>query len=108
MAGWTDIGDARLLAPGEHRVVELPGYSVLVVNLQGEYYAVENICPHDGGALGGGQIEGDTVTCPRHGACFSLKNGEVLAPPAFEDLLCFRVRVESGRLLLADEPEEGF
>ncbi|GGC05957.1 hypothetical protein GCM10011352_35210 [Marinobacterium zhoushanense] len=108
MDGWQDIGDANLLAPGEHQVVELPGYSVLVVNLQGEYYAVENICPHDGGELGEGLIEQDTVTCPRHGACFSLKNGEVLAPPAFEDLRCFQVRLDAGRLLLAEQPEEGW
>lgn len=102
---WQDLGEARTLAPGEHRVAELPDYSVLVVNVDGSFHAVENLCTHDGGELGGGLIEGDRVTCPRHGACFCLKTGQVLKPPAFEDLLCFEVRIDGGRLLVATQPK---
>lgn len=106
MAGWQEIGDTGSAEPGEHLVIELPDYSVLLVNLDGHYYAVENICPHDGGKLDGGLIANQTVTCPRHGACFCLKTGKVLKAPAFEDLLCFEVRVEHGRLQLADQPKD--
>lgn len=102
---WHDLGPAAALAPGEHRVVRLPDYSVLVVNLEGDFYAVENLCTHDRGELGGGLIADGRVTCPRHGACFDLRTGAVLKPPAFEDLQCFEVRVEAGRLQLAEQPK---
>lgn len=106
MSGWRDIGKAHELERGEHWVVDLPDHQVLVVNVGGHYYAVENLCTHDRGELGGGMIEDDRVICPRHGACFSLRTGEVLEPPAFEDLLTFPVKVESGRLLLSEQPDE--
>jgi len=128
MAHWCDI--ATGLEPGEHTVIELNEFSVLLVNIDGCYYAVENICPHDGGELDGGTFSSTTdnmnhnttdkktnskanntancatVTCPRHGACFSLKTGKVLKPPAFEDIDCFAVRIQDGQLQIYDEPTE--
>ncbi|GGK53984.1 Rieske (2Fe-2S) protein [Amphritea balenae] len=132
MAHWHDVATA--LESGEHRVIELNEFSVLLVNIDGCYYAVENICPHDGGELDGGTFssttgnipgsstnishgnstndtandtaDNPTVTCPRHGACFNLKTGKVLKPPAFEDIDCFAVRIQDGRLQIYDEPTE--
>ncbi len=103
MAKWHDISPA--LAVGEHRVIELGDYSVLLVNLAGSLYAVENMCPHDGGELDGGLFEDECVTCPRHGARFCLKTGRVLKPPAFEDIASFAVRVHQGRLQVCDQPQ---
>ena len=117
MAQWCDVKVE--LKPGEHTVIELDEFSVLLVNIDGRFYAVENICPHDGGELDGGTIEDGTidngtvdnqssdnatVTCPRHGACFSLKTGKVLKPPAFEDIGSFAVRIHDGQLQIYDEP----
>lgn len=104
MAHWHDVNVN--LAPGEHTVLTLGDFSILLVNADGHFYAVENICPHDGGELDGGAIEDTTVTCPRHGACFSLKNGAVLKPPAFEDIGSFAVRSHDGRLQIYDEPKK--
>ena len=103
MAQWREVAPALL--PGERRVIELDDYSVLLVNLAGRLYAVENTCPHDGGELDGGTIEAETVTCPRHGARFCLKTGRVLKPPAFEDIACFEVRIHQGQQQLYDEPK---
>ncbi|MEH6824598.1 MAG: Rieske 2Fe-2S domain-containing protein [Motiliproteus sp.] len=104
MAQWHDINLPRALEPGEYRAVTLDAWDLLLVNLKGSYYAVENVCPHDGGELSGGTIEADTVICPRHGSSFCLKTGRVLKPPAFEDLACFVVRVNEGKLQVYDEP----
>ena len=104
MAQWQDVDTA--LEPGEHRVIELTHYSVLLVNLAGRFYAVENRCSHDDGELDGGVIDAETVTCPRHGACFCLKTGRVLKPPAFDDIACFAVRIQDGRVQVYDEPNE--
>lgn len=120
MTHWRNV--ATRLEPGEHTVIELNEFSVLLVNIDGRYYAVENICPHDGGELDGGTFENETsnatnnpdshtagvatVTCPRHGACFSLKTGKVLKPPAFEDIGSFAVRIHDGQLQIYDEPTE--
>ncbi len=66
-------------------------------------YAIENICPHDGGILTGGTVEGDVVICPRHGARFCIRTGKVLAPPAYEDVVVFPVRIQAGVAQVRDE-----
>jgi 3-phenylpropionate/trans-cinnamate dioxygenase ferredoxin subunit len=96
MARWIDVAPAGELAPGAHRVVDADGVQVAVFNVNGELLAVEDLCTHDGGDLAGGTLEGDVVVCPRHGAKFCLRTGAVLAPPAYEDIATFPVRVEGG------------
>jgi 3-phenylpropionate/trans-cinnamate dioxygenase ferredoxin subunit len=73
-----------------------------VFNLGGSYYAIENVCTHDGGILTGGDIDGDVIACPRHGARFCIRTGEVLSPPAYEDVATFPVRVDGGRVQVRD------
>jgi 3-phenylpropionate/trans-cinnamate dioxygenase ferredoxin component len=102
MSGWVDVAPASELEPGAWRCVDVDGSQVAVFNLGGEYYAIEDVCTHDGGILTGGTVEGDVITCPRHGARFSIRTGEVLAPPAYEDVPTFPVRVESGRVQVRD------
>lgn len=82
MSDWIDVAPADELPPGSHRAVDVDGAQVASFNLDGNYYAVEDVCTHDGGTLTGGAIEGDQLICPRHGARFSIKTGAVLAPPA--------------------------
>lgn len=80
----------------------MDGTLVAVFNLDGEYYAIEDVCTHDGGILTGGTLEGEQIVCPRHGARFSIKTGEVLAPPAYEDIATFPLRVEGGMIQVRD------
>lgn len=82
MSDWITVAQAGELAPGSHRVVDVDGASVVVFNLGGDYYAIEDVCTHDGGELAGGIVDGDQIECPRHGARFCIKTGAVLAPPA--------------------------
>ncbi len=76
---------------------------VAVFNLDGELHAIEDICTHDGGELASGVVDGDAIVCPRHGARFSIRTGEVLAPPAYEPVAVFPVRIEKGRVQVRDD-----
>ncbi len=98
MGIWLDVARTDELPPGERRLVDLDGVAVVVFNLDGEYFAIKDECTHDGGDLAGGQLEGDVIICPRHGARFSVRTGEVLGPPAYEDVHTFEVRVEDGKV----------
>lgn len=85
------------------RRVDAHGDDVLVVNLDGEYFAVDNVCSHDYAELSEGEIEGDEVVCPLHGARFDLRTGEVTAPPAYEALRTYATRVNGGVVEVAQE-----
>jgi 3-phenylpropionate/trans-cinnamate dioxygenase ferredoxin subunit len=103
VSDWITACRADDLQPGTHRVVDLDGAQVAVFNLDGQYYAIEDVCTHDGGILTGGSIEGDQIVCPRHGARFCIRTGEALAPPAFEPTAVFSVRVDNGEIQVRDE-----
>ena len=82
------------LAPGSGKVVEAEGETLALFNVEGTLYAIGNTCPHRGGPLGEGSLQGNTVTCPWHGAQFDVKTGEVLGPPAATGVKSYPVRVE--------------
>ena len=100
---WIPVISAASLPPGDYAQTELDGVIVAVFNIDGKYYAVEDICTHDGGGLAGGKIEGYCVVCPRHGAKFSLQTGEALTPPAYEPVRTYRTRVHDGMIEVTDE-----
>ena len=103
MSDWITVCRVEGLLPGTHRVVDVDGAQVAVFNLDGQYYAIEDVCTHDGGILTGGPIEGDQIVCPRHGARFCIRTGEALAPPAFEATAVFPVRIDDGEIQVRDE-----
>jgi 3-phenylpropionate/trans-cinnamate dioxygenase ferredoxin subunit len=98
MASWLDVASTEELAPGSRRVIDMDGVAVAVFNLGGEYFAIQDICPHDGGELANGELEGEVIICPRHGARFSIRTGAVLGPPAYEDVRSYPVRIDNGRV----------
>jgi 3-phenylpropionate/trans-cinnamate dioxygenase ferredoxin component len=103
MSDWVTVAKVGELAPGSHRVVDVDGASVAVFNVGGEFFAIEDVCTHDGGQLTGGIVEGDQVVCPRHGARFSIKTGDALTAPAYEPTAKFPVRVENGVIQVRDD-----
>ncbi|MEW6038843.1 MAG: non-heme iron oxygenase ferredoxin subunit [Pseudomonadota bacterium] len=102
MNDWIDVAPADCVPEGGHVVSDLDGIPVAVFNLDGEFYAIEDACTHDGAEIASGLLEGGEIVCPRHGARFCLKTGKVLSPPAYEDLTCFPVRVEDGMIQIRD------
>src|ERR1019366_1302723 len=95
---WIDAGPTAALADGQ--AISIPvGRRVIAVARSGaEYFAIEDICTHDGAELVGGEIEGDQIICPRHGARFCLRTGEALTPPAYEPIRVFETKTVNGRL----------
>ena len=103
MSDWVAAAREGELAPGQWRVVDVDGTSVVLFNLNGEYYAIEDVCTHDGGRLTGGHVEGDQIVCPRHGARFCIRTGAALTAPAYEPTAKFLVRIENGEVQVRDD-----
>ena len=102
MNEWITVVRVEGLAPGERRVVSMDDTQIVVFNQDGQYYAIENVCTHDGGHLTGGTVEGDYIVCPRHGARFCLRTGAALSAPAYEPINTFPVRIENGMVQVRD------
>ena len=96
MSEWINVASTDQFGPGTWHNVDIDDVLVAVFNLNGEFYAIEDICTHDGGTLTGGELEGNEIVCPRHGARFNIPTGEALTAPAYEDLNTFPVRVHEG------------
>lgn len=103
MNDWIYVGTRSELLPGEFKVVWDGDTAIAVYNIDGDLYAIEDVCTHDGGELAGGPLHGFEVECPRHGARFDLRNGEVTCPPAYEPVACFPVREEHGGIWTKDD-----
>ena len=73
---------------------------IAVYRLEDGYYAIEDVCTHDGGPLAEGEIDGDQVICPRHGARFSIRTGAALTFPAITPVEQYPVRVEGDELFV--------
>lgn len=79
--------------PGTTRRVVVEGCELLLCNVGGKIFGIEDVCTHDGGPLDQGTLEGECIVCPRHGATFDVKTGEALTLPAVIGLLTFDVTV---------------
>ena len=95
---WIPVAAAEAIPPGDYATVEVDGAFVAVFNVGGEFYAIDDVCTHDGGGLAGGALEGYQVICPRHGARFCLRTGAALSPPAYEPVRSYPTRVVDGRV----------
>ena len=101
MSNWLDVIAESALAVGEHIVIDADGVDVAVFRLDDGFYAIEDVCSHDGTEIASGALEGDEIVCPRHGARFCVKTGAVKCAPAYEDIAAYPVRVVDGRVQLA-------
>ena len=90
------------LADGAMVVGQVDGEAVLLARFGGEHFAIGATCTHYGGPLGEGLLVGETVRCPWHHACFSLRSGEALAAPALTGVSCWRVERQDGRVFVRD------
>lgn len=95
---WIPVAPQTSVPPGDYAQVEVDGAIVAVFNVEGEYYAIEDVCTHDGGGLAGGAVEDRQVICPRHGARFCLRTGAALTPPAYEPVRTFATRIHDGMI----------
>lgn len=90
------VCSAEDLPPGERLFIEFGDTPIVIFNIAGDYYAIVDVCTHDDGPLGEGEIEDHEIVCPRHGARFDVRTGEVLALPAVKGVPSFPIRVNEG------------
>ena len=95
----TDIPD-----PGK-QVFELAGRFVVVFRVQGQFYALEDACSHDGNPLGDGLLQGFEIVCPRHGARFDIRTGQALSMPAVRPTPAYDVELRNGQVFVSTEPK---
>jgi nitrite reductase/ring-hydroxylating ferredoxin subunit len=94
MPEFKKVATADEIPAGRAKLVEVNGKEIAIFNVDGSYHAIDNTCTHLGGPLCEGEIDGDEVTCPWHGAVFDITSGHVLGPPAPESVARYNVRVE--------------
>lgn len=105
MSQWFEAARIGEIANRGCKVVTLNGSDVAVFNLDGEYFALEDLCTHLGSDISSGWVEGDRAVCPLHLAEFSIRTGEALKAPAYEGVHTFPVRVRNEMIEVCDDRE---
>ena len=103
MSAWIRVAPLSDFPVGARRVLDVDGVQVAVFHLQDGFFAIEDVCTHDGGELASGQLEGCEIACPRHGARFDVRTGAVTAPPAYEAVAALPTRTDAGWLEVRDD-----
>jgi 3-phenylpropionate/trans-cinnamate dioxygenase ferredoxin component len=88
------------LADPGRKLVNIGEYTVALFHVSGQFWATDDRCTHDGGHLAYGRLEGYTIICPRHGARFDIRTGEVLSLPASVDIAVHEVKIEGDDVLV--------
>ncbi len=99
-ARFVRVGRVAEVPPDRAEVFVVEDRQIAVYRLPDGFYAIDDICTHDGGPLAEGEVEGDQVICPRHGARFSIKTGAALTFPAITPVDTYPVRIEGEDLLV--------
>ncbi len=94
VASASDIPD-----PGK-MLVEVEDRLIALFHVAGQFYAIDDVCTHDGGPLAEGHLEGFTIACPRHGAKFDVRDGRALTMPATKPTVAHEVRVEGNEVFV--------
>jgi 3-phenylpropionate/trans-cinnamate dioxygenase ferredoxin subunit len=98
--GYVRVAKVSDVPVGRVKIVEAGDEDVALCNVDGEIYAVANVCTHDDGPLGEGFLLGCDIECPRHGARFDVRTGEVRSLPAIMPIPTFEVKVEGDDVLV--------
>ena len=93
-ANYDELEDGELLA------VEVDGEPICLAKIDGQICAFTDNCTHISGPLNEGELDGDVLTCPWHGAQFNIRTGKVLRGPARQDILTYPVKVEDNAILI--------
>lgn len=96
MAEFVKVATVEEIPVGKMKAVTIGHTKLVVCHLQDGFYAVADECSHDYAPVSTGQVRGDDVVCPRHGARFDIRTGKVKAAPAVADIDTYRTKVEDG------------
>ena len=101
MSDFIKVAETNDIPAGRVKVVVVGDRRIALCNVDGQFFAIDDLCTHDGGALDQGELQGDVIECPRHGARFSVRTGKVLALPAVKALNTYPLTVEGSEIRLA-------
>ena len=101
---WIEVGQLSSFAEGEAREIVVLDRIVAVCRVSDRVYALDGICPHQGGPLGKGQLAGCVLTCPWHGWQFDVTDGQSLLSPAVKQPT-LAARVDDGRVWIELEED---
>lgn len=101
MSEFFKVAKVNEIPPGGKKLVDVDGMPVALFNVNGQFYAIEDVCTHDGGPLAEGELDGDEIECPRHGARFSVRTGAALCMPAVEPVETYETKVEGDDVLVS-------
>ena len=98
--GFVKVAETKDIPSSQMKAVEVNGEKICVVNVEGKYYAIGNVCTHEGGPLADGTLEGYDVECPWHGSKFDVRTGKVTNPPADTPEPTYEVKAEGNNVLV--------
>ena len=101
MADYVKVADTKDVPIGQVKVFIVNDQRLAVANVGGQFYVIDDVCTHDGGPLGEGDLDDHQVVCPRHGARFDVRTGAVLAFPAITPVTAYPVKVQDGEVRAA-------
>jgi 3-phenylpropionate/trans-cinnamate dioxygenase ferredoxin subunit len=97
---FVEIAPVSELPNGERLFLEVGGRAIVIFNIADQLFAIGDICTHDDGPLGDGDLEGYNIVCPRHGGEFDVRTGKVVQMPAVVDIPAYPVKVVDGMIQL--------
>lgn len=98
--GFVEVAKLSDLVDSGKLTVEVDERFVVLVKIGDQIYCLDDVCTHDGGPLGDGELEDDCLVCPRHGAKFDVRTGDAVSMPATESTATHQVKVEQDRVLV--------
>ena len=101
MADFVTVAKADDIPPGQVRVYEVGDRRIALCNVGGTLYAIDDVCTHDGGPLDQGELAGDQIECPRHGARFDVRTGRALTLPAVRPVGTYPVQVQGNEVMVS-------
>ena len=106
-ASWCEVAECNDIPNGQYRKVSFKQNDILIVHLNGEFFAIDSVCSHMNMELMGGRILGDCITCPHHGAQFRIRDGAAAGYPAVHPIATFEIQTEEGKILVREcQPSE--
>jgi 3-phenylpropionate/trans-cinnamate dioxygenase ferredoxin subunit len=101
MSDFIKVAETSEIPVERVKVVVVGDKRIALCNVDGEFFAIDDLCTHDGGSLDQGELAGDVIECPRHGARFNVRTGKVLTLPAVKPLNTYPLRMEGSEIQVA-------
>jgi ferredoxin-NADP reductase/nitrite reductase/ring-hydroxylating ferredoxin subunit len=101
------VAETKDILTLQMKEVQIDGQDICIANVDGKYYAIGNVCTHEGGPLADGRLEGYEVECPWHQSKFDIRTGEVTSPPASESEPTYEIKVDGNSILVKKRPSAG-